>query len=78
MGIRIKEVKRSCLKREFIDFDSSFGNVTIKIAFYDGEIIKLAPEYDECKEIAKKRGLPLQQVYQKIISEKMADKEYNF
>ena len=72
-GIRIKKVNRSCLEREYIDFDSSFGTVTIKAAFYEGKLIKFAPEYEECKEIAKRKRLPLQQVYQQIISEKIAD-----
>ncbi len=71
-GIRINEIQRSCLEREFIDFDSSFGVVTVKAAYYEGELIKFAPEYEECKEIAKKKDLALQQVYQQIISEKMA------
>lgn len=77
-GIRIKEVKRSCLEREYIDFNSSFGIITIKVAFYDGEIIKFAPEYEECKEIAKRKDLPLQQVYQQIISEKIAATDFKF
>lgn len=73
LGIRIKEIKRSCLKRKFLNFNSSFGTVTIKAAFYNGELIKFSPEYEECKEIAKSKDMPLQQVYQQIISEKMLD-----
>lgn len=75
-GIRNKKVNRTCLEREFVDFASSFGTVTIKKAFYNEELIKFAPEYEECKEIAKRERLPLQQVYQQIISEKMADTEF--
>ena len=75
LGIRVKEVDRSCLKRQFTDFESSFGVVTIKEAYYEGKLIKFAPEYEECKEIAKARDLPLQEVYQQIIYEKIAAKE---
>ena len=75
LGIRIKEIKRSCLKREFLNFNSSFGTVTLKAAFYNGKLIKFSPEYEECKELAKTKGMPLQQIYQQIISEKMADQK---
>ncbi len=77
-GIRIKKVNRSCLEREYIDFESSFGTVTIKAAYYNGELIKFAPEFEECREIAKRKNMPLQRVYQQIISEKLMVSDLKF
>lgn len=69
LGIRRYEVKRSCLKRKYYRFESSLGEVTIKAAFLDGEQIKFAPEYEECKKIAADRNIPLKDVYDLIIKE---------
>lgn len=69
LGIRRKKIKRSCLKRKFYDFNSSFGQVKIKAAYYEGELLKIAPEYEECKKIALKEELPLKDVMHSIKAE---------
>lgn len=73
LGIRRKTVKRSCLKRKYFDFDSSMGKVTIKAAYYEGKLIRLTPEYEECKEIAERERVPLQDVYE-LLKKEAAEK----
>lgn len=69
LGIRRKEIKRSCLKRKFYDFNSSIGLVKIKAAYYEGELLKLAPEYEDCRKIAEKEDRPLKDVMELIKNE---------
>nr|WP_281201056.1 nickel insertion protein [Orenia metallireducens] len=67
LGIRKYKVDRQKLTRRFIKFDSPFGEVTMKVAYQNEEILKYAPEYDECQRIAKEYNLPIKEVYQIII-----------
>jgi hypothetical protein len=69
LGIRSREVKRSCLQRKYFDLDSSVGRVTIKAAYYNDELIKYSPEYEECSKIAKEKNISLQQAYDLIKKE---------
>ncbi len=58
IGVRFKELNRSCLKRETIRIKTPYGNVRFKIAHLD-KGLRITPEYEDCKEIAKKQGIPL-------------------
>lgn len=69
LGIRKRYVDREVLERKHLDFTSSLGQVTLKAGIFAGEIIKLAPEYEECREIASRESLPLQEVYRRILQE---------
>jgi len=66
LGIRKYHVERSCLKREQFIFDCSLGKVKIKAAYLDGEKIKSAPEYEDCKKLARENDIPLKDVYDLI------------
>jgi hypothetical protein len=63
LGIRRREVKRSCLERKYLKLDSTMGRVTIKAAYYEGKLIKYSPEYEECRKIAARERVRLQDVY---------------
>ena len=63
LGIRNRQVERSCLQRKYLDLDSTVGMVTIKAAYYEGELIKYSPEYEECRKIAEREKIRLQDVY---------------
>ncbi len=69
IGLRISEVRRLKLKREIIEFDTQFGKVKAKKVFIDGKE-KIVPEYEECKRIAKKNNIPLNDVYNLISLQK--------
>mgnify|MGYP006283977593 FL=1 len=73
LGIRHRQVERSCLQRKYFELDSTMGKVTIKAAYYEGELIKYSPEYEECKEIAARERVRLQDVYD-LLKKEAADK----
>ncbi|MBX4260787.1 LarC family nickel insertion protein [Clostridium estertheticum] len=57
------------MKREFIEVNTSYGEVTVKEAYYKGEKIKSKFEYEECKRIAKSTGALISEVYEKLRNE---------
>ena len=69
IGLRISEVKRLKLKREIIEFDTQFGKVKAKKIFINDKE-KIVPEYEECKKIAIKNNIPLNEVYNLISQQK--------
>ncbi len=73
LGIRHRKVERSCLQRKYFELDSTMGKVTIKAAYYEGELIKYSPEYEECKEIAARERVRLQAVYD-LLKQEAAEK----
>ena len=65
-GVRYNKYNREILFRKFEKFTCEYGDITLKLGFYKGELIKVTPEYEECKRIAKELNLPLIKVYENI------------
>ncbi|MEP0823185.1 MAG: nickel pincer cofactor biosynthesis protein LarC [Ignavibacterium sp.] len=65
LGVRIQPVERRKISRSTRTVSTSFGMVKVKVIQREsGEI--LVPEFEECKRIAREKGLPLIEVYKKI------------
>ncbi len=68
LGIRIYEnVTRVSLDRKVEKVQTPWGEVRIKKAYLDGKLINSTPEYEDCKQIADKRKLPLIDIYNYVI-----------
>lgn len=69
LGVRIiSDISRVCLERKLDLVSTPWGKVAVKIAFRGGEIINVAPEYEDCLEIARENNLPLKKIYQIAVS----------
>jgi uncharacterized protein (TIGR00299 family) protein len=66
IGVRFYETKRKVLQREIKQIDTEFGKVRVKVSKLGDEILKIMPEYEDCKKIAKKLNIPLMEVMKKI------------
>ena len=64
LGIRRHDVRRSKLSRQTVRVETPFGPVTIKVARRGGEIVTVAPEYDDCRAAARQHGVALRVVMQ--------------
>lgn len=69
LGFRQYPVKKTGLKRAFKTIDTDMGKVKIKYAYLDGKMIKYKPEYEDCKEIAKKLQIPIKDVYNRVMKQ---------
>lgn len=65
LGIRVSRSSRYCMNREFVKVNTQYGDVRVKIASI-GDVRKFAPEYEDCKNIAVKTGLPITKVYELV------------
>jgi hypothetical protein len=66
LGIRIRPVFRHIASRRSMEIKSVYGKVGIKIKQFKGEILGIAPEYDDCRKIADRNRLPFRDVYRLI------------
>lgn len=66
LGVRIGEMTRAKLSRIERIVSTKFGRVRVKISKRGAGRIEAVPEYQECKEIAQRTGLPLRTVLEQI------------
>jgi hypothetical protein len=64
LGIRKTRLGRTSLHRKIITIQTEFGPIRVKAAYQNGALLKMAPEYEDCRKIAITSGLPLKQVYE--------------
>jgi len=62
IGIRRHAVDRTTLERQFIEVETKYGKVKIKVSKLDDEVVNAAPEYEDCARIAREADVPLKQV----------------
>ena len=64
LGVRIREIKRLRLAQQNFIAETKYGKIKIKVAMFKGEIKNIAPEYEDCKKMAKQYQIPLKEVYE--------------
>lgn len=62
IGIRRQLQHRRALKREIQQVETGIGIVRVKVAFLQGKLINVQPEYEDCAQIAQRHQIPLKQV----------------
>ncbi len=76
-GIRKRIIERVSLKRKMERVSTSFGEVKVKIGYFNGEIIKVTPEYEDVKNIAVMSCVPFFKVYNETIAKIQEQVEWN-
>ncbi len=63
LGIKSFPIEKTVLATAFERLETPLGTVTMKNALMDGEVIRSKPELEDCREIARRHGIPLGEVY---------------
>ena len=66
LGVRYNKLSRQVLERKEIKIKTKYGNVSVKLGYYNGKLLKYSPEYEECKVIAENFKMPIKSVYDDI------------
>ena len=61
-GARVLPVDRYCFDRRMETLQLPAGAVRVKLALRDGAVVKAAPEYEDCRQLAEAGGTPLRQI----------------
>src|SRR5688572_19489627 len=62
LGIRSYEVQRRALEREIVRVETEYGPIDVKVARLNGHVVNEMPEYDQCREAARKAEVALRVV----------------
>ncbi len=67
LGVRSRDEQRRILDRRFEIVHTRWGDVRIKIASLNGTISNFAPEFEDCRQLAKEHRVPLKSVMQEAL-----------
>ena len=68
LGVRIREERRACLDRKFVNVQTQWGEIRIKIGLLNGVEVNAAPEYEDCRRFAEQHAVPLKLVMQSALA----------
>jgi uncharacterized protein (TIGR00299 family) protein len=71
LGLRWHEEERSRADREILSLQTKYGRIRFKLARWQGRMINLSPEYEDCKRLALKKRIPLKEVFEEGRKEAM-------
>ena len=69
IGVRYHECKRESLVRQNTIVETRFGKLQVKKIVGLDNSVRFIPEYEVAKEVAKKKQIPLKDVYNQILSD---------
>lgn len=67
LGVRSYSVARVALRREGKEVVTPYGAVRVKLAYGPDGHINVAPEYEDCKRLAREKDVPLKLIYEAAI-----------
>ncbi|MFC2947836.1 nickel insertion protein [Virgibacillus sediminis] len=66
LGIRYYPLTVHRMERSFVEVETDWGPVMVKLGINHGEIFQRSPEFEDCKAIAVREGIPLKKVYEQV------------
>ncbi|MGI6711263.1 MAG: nickel pincer cofactor biosynthesis protein LarC [Bacillota bacterium] len=77
LGTRIRTEKRFICPRKTVTVNTKYGQVDVKIGFFQGHY-DIAPEYENCRLLAKKKQIPLKDIYlEALLAARIYINKYN-
>lgn len=65
LGLRYREEHMAALNRRVEEINTPYGKVRVKYVLgHEGELLRAAPEYEDCRKFAREKGVPLRAVYE--------------
>lgn len=63
LGVRVQPIQRTKAVRRFETVATKWGEISVKLRGWNGRIIDVAPEYEDCAAIARAEGIPVRDVW---------------
>ena len=62
LGVRLRDVDRVIAGRRVVEVATTLGKARVKVKELDGKAVDVAPEYEDCRRIAREKGIDLREV----------------
>ncbi len=64
LGVRTCNVQRRCMARDWVQVDTIYGKIRVKVARWGNAVAKAMPEYDDVKKAADACAAPVARVWE--------------
>ena len=64
LGLRWHQEERAKTDREILTLQTKYGKIRFKLARWEGKVVNLSPEYEDCKRLALEKRVPLKEVFE--------------
>ena len=64
LGLRWHEEERARADREILTLQTKYGEIHFKLARWEGKVVNVSPEYEDCKRLALEKGVPLKEIFE--------------
>jgi uncharacterized protein (TIGR00299 family) protein len=68
IGVRTYEVQKRMLQRELVQVQTHFGQLQVKVAKLGNQVVNVAPEFEECRKLARQFGVAVKDVMEAALS----------
>lgn len=75
IGLRTRREQRTTLERRWVTVETRWGKVRIKVANLNGKELNVAPEFEDCRKLAKEHGVALKAVMQEATQSFLLQKQ---
>ncbi|MDP9233130.1 MAG: nickel pincer cofactor biosynthesis protein LarC [Actinomycetota bacterium] len=72
LGVRIGSVQREVAQRRWSDVEVGGETIRVKIGSRNGDVIMVAPEFDDVLAAARSTGLPMKEIYARALRQASA------
>jgi hypothetical protein len=62
LGLRRQRLERTVLERASAKVATAYGEVRVKLAARDGDVLGAAPEFEDCRRLALRANVPVRRV----------------
>jgi len=73
LGIRIRIDRRRTLDRNHVTAATAYGPIRVKLGSLHGDVLNVAPEFEDCRTAAAAHSVPVKQVQQAAIAAYLQD-----
>jgi uncharacterized protein (TIGR00299 family) protein len=63
IGVRYREMTRECLDRRTVTVTTSVGDVRMKVAERNGQVLNASPEFEDCVRLAGEHDVPAKTIH---------------
>jgi len=66
LGVKSRRVDRLSLERRFTEVTVEGVAVRVKLGLFEGRVVKVIPEYDDCAALSEKTGIALREILARV------------
>ena len=66
IGVRMSPMSRRVLDRELVEVETPDGAVRVKVSSFNGSVVNVSPEYDDCARLARATGRPFKDIQAEV------------